>query len=69
MNQTRDIVMVILIALGIGLIYGGPENWSWVHVGGPYAEQALSFLITYKPFSPLLCFVLALTLFMTRLKY
>jgi hypothetical protein len=69
MNMFRDIAILVLLALGIGLMVGDPENWTWVELGGSYALDALSFLIKGRPFSELICMVLALAMFMTRLKY
>jgi len=69
MNQFRDITMIFLIILAIGLEVGDPENWSWIKLGGPYAEQALYWLIQGKPFDICILLALALALFMTRLKY
>jgi hypothetical protein len=69
MNQFRDLTMVGMIALAIGLLVGDPENWGWVKLGGPYAVEALHFLIVWKPFDVVILFALALALFMTRLKY
>jgi hypothetical protein len=53
--------MMGMIILAIALLVGQPENWGWIKLGGPYAVQALYYLI--------ILFALALTLFMTRLKY
>jgi len=62
-------MILILIALGLGLGVGNPESWKWIDVFGTYAVQGLAFLILSKPWSIIICFALALTLFMTRLKY
>ncbi len=69
MNQFRDLTLITMIILAIGLMVGDPENWGWVKLGGPYAVEALHFLITYRPFDIIILFALALAIFMTRLKY
>ena len=69
MNMFRDIAIGILVALGIGLTVSDPDDWKWVAAGGPYVVQAVSFLVTTKPFSVVICMALALALFMTRLKF
>jgi hypothetical protein len=69
MNQFRDLTMVGLIVLAISLILGEPENWTWPAVGGPYLVDAVTFLTEFRPWSILVLFALALTLFMTRLKF
>jgi hypothetical protein len=38
-------------------------------MGGPYAVQALYYLVISRPWDIIILFALALTLFMTRLKY
>jgi hypothetical protein len=69
MNQIRDILIGILIALALGLGLGHPENWTWVANGGEYAVNALNFLTDLRPWSIILLLALAVALFMTRLKY
>jgi len=69
MNQFRDLTMMALIILAIGLLVGNPDNWGWVKLGGPMAEQALYWLIQGKPWDIIVLFALALAIFMTRLKY
>ena len=69
MNQIRDLLILLLIALGIGLMFGHPENWTWIASGGAYAVDALNFLCDFRPWSVILLLALALALFMTRLKY
>jgi hypothetical protein len=69
MNMFRDITICVLIALGLGLTFTDPVHWTWASVGGPYVVQAVSYLDTARPFSTVIIFALALTLFMTRLKY
>ena len=69
MNQFRDLLMMALIILAIALEVGDPDSWSWVKLGGTYAEQALYWLIQGKPWDICILLALALALFMTRLKY
>lgn len=69
MNMFRDLFTLALFALGLGLWVGEPEKWDWVAPAGPYAVNAVTFLADTRPWSFVICFVLALTLFMTRLKY
>jgi hypothetical protein len=69
MNQFRDLLIVALVALAIGLLLGHPENWNWAAVGGPYVVNAVSVLTAARPWSILILFAAAVALFMTRLKY
>jgi hypothetical protein len=69
MNQFRDLLMVALIILAVGLGLGQPENWTWASVGGPYVVNAVTFLADGRPWTILILLALALALFMTRLKY
>ncbi len=69
MNQFRDLTMMGMIILAIALLVGQPENWSWIKLGGPYAVEALYYLVEGRPWTVIILFALALTLFMTRLKY
>lgn len=69
MNQFRDITIVALLALGMGLMLGDPLDWKWVGACGPQVVEAVNFLVQAKPFSPVICFALSLALFMTRIKY
>ena len=69
MNQFRDITMVILIALALGIELTDPKDWTWAARGGPYVVNALDFLGDYKPWSPIILLALALALFMTRIRY
>ena len=61
--------MTAMVILAISLLVGQPENWGWVTMGGPYAVQALYYLVISRPWDIIILFALALTLFMTRLKY
>ena len=69
MNQFRDLLMLAMIALGIGLLVGQPENWTWASAGGAYVVNAIDFLAAGRPWSILVLFALALALFMTRLRF
>ena len=69
MNMFRDILITALMALGLGLTFTDPDNWHWAVVGGPYVVQAISDLDMARPFSTVIIFAVALTLFMTRLKF
>ncbi|MCE0521505.1 MAG: hypothetical protein LV480_01170 [Methylacidiphilales bacterium] len=69
MNQFRDLTICALIVLAVGLGVGQPENWTWDSIGGPYVVNAITFLADARPWSIIFLLALALTLFMTRLKY
>jgi hypothetical protein len=72
MNQFRDITMVTLIILALGVSFSDPDDWTWASRGpyiGPYLVNALHFLAICKPWSPIVLLALALALFMTRIKY
>jgi hypothetical protein len=69
MNQFRDLAILALIGLALGLGLGKPEDWTWVAAAGPYAVESLNFLTEGRPWSILILLALALALFMTRLKY
>jgi hypothetical protein len=69
MNQFRDITMMALIILAIGLLVGQPENWTWAAVFGGHVVTAITFLANGRPWSVIVLMALALALFMTRLKY
>jgi hypothetical protein len=69
MNMFRHLLGAAFIALGAGLMFGKPDEWKWPDVGGPYVVEALSFCIDLRPWSYILCFVMALALFMTRKVY
>ena len=61
--------MCALIILAIGLEVGQPENWNWAAVGGAHVVNAITFMADTRPWSVIVLMALALTLFMTRLKY
>ena len=69
MNQFRDIMIVALMALGMGIEVTDPKDWTWAAVGGHYVVDSLQFLGDYQPWTPIILFALALALFMTRIKY
>ena len=69
MNQFRDLTMIGLIILAISLLIGQPENWTWPAVGGPYLVNAVTFLTEFRPWTIIVLLALALTLFMTRIKF
>ncbi len=69
MNQFRDLTMLVLIVLAMGIELSDPHDWTWAARGGPYVVNALNFLGDYKPWSPIILLALALALFMTRIKY
>ena len=61
--------MVALIILAIALLVGQPENWTWTARGGAYVVNAIAYLAEGRPWSIIVLLALALSLFMTRLKY
>ena len=69
MNMFRHLVAIALIALGAGLMFGTPEEWKWPDLGGAYVVQAISLCIDLRPWSYIICFVVATALFMTRKIY
>ena len=69
MNMFRNLLTVILLALGIGIWVSNPDTWSWAAPGGPYLLGALHFLQETKPFSIIILLVLAITLYMTRKQF
>jgi hypothetical protein len=69
MNQFRDLLMMALIALALGIALSDPKSWTWAAAGGPYIVNALDFAAETKPWSIIILFALALALFMTRLKF
>jgi len=69
MNQFRDLTIVALVALALGIGLSDPEDWTWAAAGGAYVVSALDFLAMTKPWSVIVLMALALALFMTRIKY
>jgi len=50
-------------------MFGKPEEWKWPDLCGPYVVETISFCTDLRPWSYILCFVLAMALFMTRKIY
>jgi hypothetical protein len=69
MNQFRDLTMVALVALALGITLTDVDDWTWAAVGGAYVVSALHFLAITKPWSVIVLMAVALSLFMTRLKF
>jgi hypothetical protein len=69
MNMFRNILTLTLFVLGLALAFTNPEDWKWVDTLGSHAVDAARFLGDTKPFSFILCWVLALALFMTRKQF
>jgi hypothetical protein len=71
MNQFRDILMValIILAFGLGLSSDPDTTWTWTSMCGSYVVQAVHWLAVTKPWSVVILLALALSLFMTRLRY
>jgi len=69
MNQFRDLTILALIGLALGLGFGHPEHWDWAAAGGAYVVNAVTYLSVSRPWSIIILCALALALFMTRLKY
>ncbi len=68
MNQFRDLAILALLGLAVGLGFGKPEDWTWA-AAVPYASETVTYLAQCRPWSILILCALALALFMTRLKY
>jgi drug/metabolite transporter superfamily protein YnfA len=69
MNQFRDIMMMAMIILAVGITVSDPEGWTWAAAGGAYVVNALHFLAATKPWSVVILLALSLALFMTRIKF
>lgn len=69
MNMFRHIFTIAILAFGVGLWFLGPDDWKWADLGGPYVVNAISFCYQSKPFSVIICLVVATALFMTRKQY
>ena len=69
MNMFKHLFATALIAYGLGLWFGHPEDWKWPDVGGAYLVNFVSFCSDFRPFSVVLCLFLALALFMLRKQY
>ena len=73
MNMFRNILTVVIFALGTALWFVPTDQWKWLdflgnEVGGQ-AIMAVDFLERLEPFSTILCLVIATALFMTRKQY
>jgi hypothetical protein len=69
MNQFRDLLIVALVALGLGIGLTDPDSWTWAAAGGAYVVNALHFLAIMKPWSVIVLMAIALAVFMTRIKF
>jgi hypothetical protein len=69
MNQFRDLTILALIGLALGVGLTDPDDWTWAAIGGHYIVDGLHILALAKPWSPIIMLALALALFMTRIKY
>lgn len=69
MNMFRDIMMLFCIFVGTSLMVSDPLNWSIMTRAPVQIPEAIEFMQKAQPFASIVCFALALALFMTRLKY
>jgi hypothetical protein len=69
MNMFRDLAMMFCIFVGVSLMVSNPLDWKIVSSVPSQVAEAITFLVSIRPFSSIVCFALALALFMTRLKY
>jgi hypothetical protein len=72
MNQFRDLTMMFLIILALGVGATDPDNWTWLQFNGDFGADvanALHFLSITKPWCVVVMLALSLALFMTRIKY
>ena len=69
MNMFRNLLAVAILAFGLGLVFGNPEDWKWPDLGGPYVVQAINTCTEVRPWSYIVCFVIATALWMTRKQY
>jgi hypothetical protein len=69
MNQFRDLTILALVGLALGITLSDPDDWVWAAAGGAYVVKALHVLAIAKPWSIIVLMALALALFMTRIKY
>ncbi len=69
MNMIRNLLTVFFAALGTGLFLSDATTWRWADPGGATVVNTLIVLNEFKPFSFLLCFVIAIGLFLTRKQY
>jgi hypothetical protein len=69
MNMLRNLLAISFLILGGGLMFGKPDEWKWPDVCGPYVVEAVGFCSDFRPWTYIVCFVLAVALFMTRKIY
>jgi len=69
MNMFRDLAMLFCIFVGVSLWVTNPLDWSIMARAPVQIPEAIEFMQKAQPFSSLVCYALALALFMTRLKY
>jgi hypothetical protein len=69
MNMFRDLLCLLFLAFGFGLIFTDPNNWSWAQRAGPGVTSFLHVCGDFKPFIIVACFIITVALFMTRKKY
>ncbi len=69
MNMFRHILAVAFLIFGFSLMFAKPDEWRWPDLGGPYVVQAIGFCADARPWSYIICFVVAVALFMTRKIY
>jgi len=69
MNMIRDLLTLGFLALGAALWFGDPPSWQWPNQLGPYAVEFITYASDGRPWSFIVCAVLALSLFLTRLRY
>jgi hypothetical protein len=69
MNMFRNLLILFLLVLGFGLIFGDPDHWTWLDRLGPTAVNVLKVCIQFKPFVVGACFIVSLALFMTKKIY
>jgi hypothetical protein len=50
-------------------MFGKPDEWKWPDACGPYVVEAIGFCSDFRPWTYIICFVLAVALFMTRKIY
>jgi hypothetical protein len=69
MNMFRDLAMLFCLFVGISVMVADPLSWSIMARAPSQIPMAIEFMQKAEPFSSLVCFALALALFMTRIKY
>jgi len=69
MNMFRDLTMLFCIFVGGSLMLTDPLSWTIMARMPGQIIEGITFMQKAEPFSSLVCFALALALFMTRIKY